>query len=346
LGRVAVGRIRFEDNGWDDYLVRFRVGDRKLIASVRQSGVVEPIVVEEWKGGYRVISGFARAAAAREAGIAELAALIYGEGALSAKEAYLIAVAANAPGSTLSDADRAIAIVRGAETAGLGEERLAREVLPLLGLPASWKVVREFLAIGRLPRVILAALTEGEISREHAEALLLLQADEKEWFFAEGVKALRLSAGDTRVVVEAALDIAAREGRTAREVFSEALGIAGKEAPAGNADEAGAVRRKKARVKEILFRRMRPVLAEMEDAFREIVREISLPAGAEIRHSENFETDEIEIAVKAKDAEVFEKLKSAIERGMATGAFERMMSIAHRKAEERSGRRRHADKGD
>jgi flagellar basal body P-ring protein FlgI len=66
----------------------------------------------------------------------------------------------------------------------------------------------------------------------------------------------------------------------------------------------------------------------MEDEFRALVRDLNLPAGATVEHGLNFEADEITLSVKAADAETLARVHDALERGLAAGSFEEMLSIA------------------
>ena len=119
---IRTEAIRFDGEGWDDYLTRYFLDASALEESVKRSGVVEPVTVEEWRGGYRVVSGFKRAAAARVAEVESVPAVIDAEGALAPKDACLAALAANAPGTGLNDADRAVALAKARERLGFDEE--------------------------------------------------------------------------------------------------------------------------------------------------------------------------------------------------------------------------------
>jgi ParB-like chromosome segregation protein Spo0J len=341
MGQIRVADIRLEGEGWDAYLVRHRASAARIEESVRHSGVILPVVLEEWREGYRVISGFGRALAAKAAGTAEIPAMIFEEQTLAARDAYLMALAANAPGEGLNDADRAAALAKGKSVFGLDEEELVRTAAPMLGLAASHKVVREYLEISELPAAVLDALAEGRISRQHAEGIVLVAARDREWFWREAVEALRLSASEARVFAGGALDLAAREGLGLREVLGEVLAGAG---GAAKGDAAGALAGRRAAARAGLERRLSPILGEMEDEFDALAKGLNLPGGAKVEHAGGFEKDELTITARAGDAAAIRALEEALERGLAEGIFERMLSIARRKADEMSAKMRGAEK--
>ncbi len=327
LEYVEASAIALAGEGWDAWRVRFGAG-RARTGREGAGFVVEPVVLEEWNGRLRIVAGFRRVEAARQAGVERIAAVVYAQGALSPREAFLMAAGSNAP-ETLSDADRAVALAK-APAFGFDDEEVATVVAPLLGLPRSVRVAREFAEIATLAPEVLEAIDTGARSREHAAALLLVPAGEREAFWKEFVEALRLSAGDTRAIANAALDLAARERRAVTEFVRElAAERAGSEA--GAAAEPAAV---KARLKEALARRMSPVVTEMEDEWRGLADSLGLPPAAAAAHSPSFEVDEIALSVRAGDDATLEAVKLAIERGLARGTFSRMLTIASRKTDE------------
>lgn len=312
------------------YLGRYCVDGGGLGGSVGARGVVVPVVVEEWGGGYRVISGFRRVAAAVAGGIGEVRAVVYSRGALSGREAFGLSLASNAPGGTLNDADRAAALWKASRDFGFSEDELIEEVAGLVGLPASHRVVRQYLDIARLPEGVLDALGGGEISREHALAVCRVAQDERAWFFEEVVQGFRLSAGDARIVAGAGIDLAGREGRGFREVVGEVVAGA----------RAGAAGEGRRALKEALMRRVSPVICEMEDEFEALAAGLEAGDSVRVEHSGNFEADEVRITLVARKTGEIEAFRAMLERGLGEGIFEKMLSLARRKGEEILGEMR------
>jgi ParB-like chromosome segregation protein Spo0J len=320
---VAVTEIDVSDGGWDEYLTRRRLEPGGLGESVATHGVIEPVTLLRHGERFRVICGFRRAEAARRAKVERIPAVVHGEGAIGPRDAFLMAIASNAPGLSYTDADRAVALAKAGETFGFGEDELIDTVAPQLGLPPSHKVVRLYLEIARMPTAVLDALSQGEVSRQHCEALALLPGDERQWFFENVLRPLRLSAGDARFVNEAAIDLAGRGNVSPREAFEPVL------AESTVAESPG---KSKSALKENLARRLSPIITEMEDEFAALAAELG-GAGAAVGHSPGFEADEIRIVLTARRIEEIQAFKDALEKGLETGVFERMLSIARRKGE-------------
>ena len=47
MGQIRVADIRLEGEGWDAYLVRYRASAARIEESVRRSGVILPVMVED-----------------------------------------------------------------------------------------------------------------------------------------------------------------------------------------------------------------------------------------------------------------------------------------------------------
>ncbi len=320
---AAVADIDLSGDGWDECLARHRLDPGDLDKSVAAHGVIEPVTVIRQGARLRLVCGFRRAAAAARAKVERIPARVYGEGGLSPRGAFELALTSNAPGLTYTDADRAYALMKAGEKFGFGEDELIDVVAPQLGLPPSHKIVRQYLEIARMPTAALDALSAGAVSRQHCEALTLLAGNEREWFFENVLRPLRLSAGDTRFVAEAAIDLAGRGNVSPREVLEPILAVSTVATDAAKT---------KAALKAALARWLSPLITEMEDEFAVLAGGLGT-GGAAVGHAPGFEADEVRIFLTARRIEEIRALKDALEKGLEAGVFERMLSIARRKGE-------------
>jgi ParB-like chromosome segregation protein Spo0J len=299
----------------------------ELRRSVAEHGIIEPVVAEKFGGGLRIIAGFMRIEAARAGGVKRIPAVVYPEDALTPRRAFALALAANSPGHSLGDADRAVTLRKARDDFGFDRNELIDVVAPAVGLPPSHKVVEQFLDIAALPGDVLGRLVNAAISKEHCLAATLLPAGERAWFFAEVVEPLRLSAGDARLVAVGAIDLACRAKTTTRNEVERLLAETPTEGPP---------KERRAAFKAALARRLAPVMTEMEDEFAALLGKLGAPSGISVTHGMNFETDEVRIGLAAKDIAAFTALGDMLQRGIDAGVFEEMLSIAARKSAELS----------
>jgi len=139
---------------------------RGLADSIREKGVLQPILVEaDDEGGYIIIAGERRVRAARLAGLEKIPVV---ERTFTAQEKLEIALIENVQREDLSPLEEARAYKRLMEMADLSQEQIARKV----GKDRS--TIANAIRLLKLPEDALAALDEGTISPGHARALLML----------------------------------------------------------------------------------------------------------------------------------------------------------------------------
>jgi ParB family chromosome partitioning protein len=140
---------------------------RELAESIRERGVLQPLLVREVGAGtYELVAGERRLRAARMAGLKEVPVLVK---ALSDEEALSVALIENLQREDLNPLEEAEGYRRLMEEFGFSQEEVARRV----GKDRS--TVANALRLLRLPEEIKEDLWEGRLSAGHARALLALE---------------------------------------------------------------------------------------------------------------------------------------------------------------------------
>lgn len=136
----------------------------ELAASIRELGVLEPIVVRRRAtGGYEIISGERRWRAAQRAGLLELPIHVVD---LGDEQAYLASLVENLQREDLRPLEVARGYQRMVDVFSLTQEQIAHRV------GKSRVSVANSLRLLKLPPVVLGLLDEGKLSEGHARALL------------------------------------------------------------------------------------------------------------------------------------------------------------------------------
>lgn len=139
---------------------------RELADSIREKGVLQPILVEPAQDGtYTIVAGERRVRAARLAGLRTIPVVVR---QFSPQEKLEIALIENVQREDLSPIEQALAYRRLMEMASLSQEQVAVKV----GKDRS--TVANTLRLLRLPEEAQAALATGAISQGHARALLMI----------------------------------------------------------------------------------------------------------------------------------------------------------------------------
>lgn len=167
-------------------------GIRELAASIREVGILQPLVIRSTETGFELIAGERRLRAAREAGLDRVPVLIRPAGE---NESMELALVENLQREDLNPLETAAAYQTLMEGFGLTKEQLA------LRLGKSRAAVTNTLRLARLPGQVQEMLLQGKLTEGHARALLALETEDQMVEVAEKVHKDRLSVRKTEDLV-------------------------------------------------------------------------------------------------------------------------------------------------
>jgi ParB family chromosome partitioning protein len=174
-------RKRFEDAKLEE-----------LAASIREHGIVEPILVRREAGKYRILAGERRWRAAQRAGLKEIPAVVR---EASEREAFELALVENLQREDLNAIEEAEAYEVLIEDHQLTQEAIAQRV----GKERS--TVANALRLLKLPSEVRDLVKDGQLDMGHARALLGLDAAEAIRRVAQRVVREGLSVRSTEALV-------------------------------------------------------------------------------------------------------------------------------------------------
>ena len=195
----------------------------QLSESIRQFGVLQPIVVREneyLEGTYEIIAGERRWRAAKMADLTEIPAVILKGDDLKAAQ---IAVIENVQREDLNPVEEALAYQALIDRFGLTQEQVAKQV------GKSRAAITNNLRLLDLPDEVLELLRAGSLSAGHARALLGLNSQEQMTSLAEKIIEKGLSVRDVERTVRllnyqpTALDEEEQDELTQRKVYMRDL---------------------------------------------------------------------------------------------------------------------------
>ena len=171
----------------------------ELAQSIREQGLIQPLVVRREKDGYEIIAGERRWRACQKTGMREVPVVIH---EASSKKAFEMALVENIQRTDLNPIEEAEALGRLLESHGYTQEEAAAKV------GKSRTAVANIVRLLRLPEKVRKLVAAGELSEGHARALLGLKNQSAMTQLAE--RAVR------RAFSVRELEKLAREKKTAR----------------------------------------------------------------------------------------------------------------------------------
>ena len=136
----------------------------ELANSIREHGIIQPVIVEEnGNGGYTIVAGERRIRAARIAGLSEAPAIVR---KYSEEKRMAVALIENIQRSNLDPIEEAAAYKQLMDLANLSQDEAAARV------GKNRSTVANALRLLKLPVVIQESISKGDLSAGHARAIL------------------------------------------------------------------------------------------------------------------------------------------------------------------------------
>ena len=169
----------------------------ELTRSVRENGVIQPIIVRKSGDTYEIVAGERRYRAATQAGLEKIPALVR---SATDEEMLELALVENIHRTDLNPIERAKAYQNFIQSFSLSQTEAAKK------LGEDRTVIANHLRLLDLPKDLQEMLTGNQLSMGHARALLALPTDELRRKLANRAMAGRLSVREVERLVRKYLE--------------------------------------------------------------------------------------------------------------------------------------------
>jgi len=186
---------------------------QELAESIKEKGILEPLIVRPVESGYEIIAGHRRFLAAKEAGLTEVPCIVK---EVNKREAAEISLIENLQRENLNPIEEANAIKKLIDEFNFTHEEIAKKI------GKSRVYVTNILRLFKLPQEIKDKIEEGEISEGHARVLLGVK-DEREMIrLAEEIVRKKLSVREIEKRVKKEIK---REFKSEEEMLHKRWGV-------------------------------------------------------------------------------------------------------------------------
>jgi ParB family chromosome partitioning protein len=181
---------------------------RELVASIKKSGIIQPIIVRKTDNGYEIIAGERRWRAAQQAALKEVPVIIRGAEDQEIAELSLIE---NLQRESLNPIEEGEAYQTLIQKFGIPQEELANRV----GKDRS--TIANTIRLLKLPGEVRKAVTNKDITGGHARALLAFDAPAEQIEALKVIMARHLSVRETERLVAHIRKATAKETKTTKK---------------------------------------------------------------------------------------------------------------------------------
>ena len=182
---------------------------KELVVSIKEHGVIQPIIVRSVNGKYEIIAGERRYKASALAGLTKIPAIVRD---LDDKESSKVALLENLQRRNLNPVEEARTYQKILEIDQMTQEELART------MGKSQSAVANKIRLLSLPDEIQEYLLKEELSERHARALLNIEDPEKQKEMAKKVIENKMSVRSLEDEIKVMLGKAPKEEKKEEEV--------------------------------------------------------------------------------------------------------------------------------
>ncbi len=192
---------------------------QELADSIKENGVIQPIIVAKRGTGYRIVAGERRWRASRLAGLKVIPAIVRD---LTDQQTMEQALIENIQRQDLNPLEEAFAMDNLMKEHGLTQEALAKK------LGKSRPAIANTLRLMNIDESLQDFIRNGDLSAGHARALLAITDKEEQKKVADVVMIKEMSVRETEEYVKKVLNGSIAKPRKTREKGSNAVAIESK----------------------------------------------------------------------------------------------------------------------
>ncbi len=186
----------------------------ELVNSIREKGVVQPIIVQKSDSGYELIAGERRWRAAQKAGLNKIPAIIK---EVSSEESLELALIENIQRENLNPIEEARAYHRLSDEFYQTQEDIAKKV----GKDRS--SVANFLRLLKLPKEIQDGISNEELTMGHARALLSLDSAKEQISLKDRIVKRKMSVREVESYVNRSREAKKESIKKRVDIFKDRL---------------------------------------------------------------------------------------------------------------------------
>jgi ParB/RepB/Spo0J family partition protein len=281
-GMNTIQRIPLDamDLSEETFSVNFRPDLDRLRASIKEVGLIQPVLLRRTGESYQIVCGFRRIMVLKEMGARE----VEGNEIEDDDELRLFRLALHDNLATrgLNAVEKAIALDKLMHRFGVDRSALIARFLPLLSLETSEKILDTFLSLARMGDDMKAYVLKEEVSRSNIRKLSRFSEEDRTAILPL-ISSLKLGENSLRETLTYLEEISQRNRLTLRAVLEDPR------IRALLAQEGLTPSQRTERLKRVLMGLRYPRMSEMEERFEKGKRELNLPRDVALNHPPYFE---------------------------------------------------------
>jgi ParB-like chromosome segregation protein Spo0J len=279
---------------------------QKLSESIKQVGIISPVLLRGEKPFFQVIDGLKRILISKENSCCQIEAFIYPEDSLNALESFHLAIQQNIHNRILNPIEKAIILDKLLTQFQLKPREVINHYMPLLDLPPAEKILKRYLSLTVLEEEIKLAITHDEFPLPLAWEIARFSPEERKALFQVAQK-LKLGINKMREIIRYLEEISLRDEKPLSSLlFAEEIQKVMRE-------EKMTLSQKGDKIRQILREKRYPKLDCLERKFSQALKKLGLPRTLKITHPPFFEGDKLTLEAQFNSPQALKELALIIQ---------------------------------
>ncbi|MFC1562796.1 ParB/RepB/Spo0J family partition protein [candidate division KSB1 bacterium] len=202
------------------FIYTFPVRIDEIIESIRKIHFLNPVILIEYDGKYRIISGLKRILACKSLSFDMIDAFVFESDSISELEAFLIAVYDNMSIRRLNIIEKSVILNKLRMYHNLKDSKIIDYYMPVIGLGKSRKLLNDYLLLSKFDDVLKEHIVHRDISIR-VSSLLASVSEEKLSLISEVIIKFNLGGNKIKELLGLVDEIIERDDTNPRKLRSD-----------------------------------------------------------------------------------------------------------------------------
>jgi ParB/RepB/Spo0J family partition protein len=302
IEKIPLQQINLMD---ETFSVNYLPDLRRLRSSIKEIGLVQPVLLRERKGEYQIISGFRRISVMKEFGNPEIEAKVFKEEEKADLQLFSLSLHENLTTRGFNTIEKAVALDKLVYHFRIDPVIVTMNFLPLFSLEPNEKILNTYLSLAPMEDELKSYVLSEEVSRTNIRKITSLNPDDRKALLSL-LPSLKLGENRLREMLTLFEEVSRKNRCTFREVIHRSeiqIILSQKELTPSQRTE---------RMKKVLMDLRYPRMRQMEEGFERKKKELNLSSAVSLRHSPFFEGKGMSVEFQFETLEEYRSILSSL----------------------------------
>ncbi len=299
---IALQQIDLSD---ETFSVNYSPDLRSLRSSIKEWGLIQPVLLREKKDKFQIVCGFRRVSALMELGHPEIESRVFEEKERNELELFFISLHENLTARGFNTIEKAIALDKLVHHFQIDRVDVTKKFLPLFSLEPNEKILLTFLSLAGMEDEVKRYVLKESVSRSNIRMLSAFELEDRK-VLIPFLSFLKLGENRLREMLTLLDEISRRSQMKVREMVCrpeiQAIFSQGELTSSQRTE----------RMKKVLMGLRYPRMGQAEEGFDRRQRTLNLPSKVSLRHSPYFEGKDMKIEFQFETLEEYQAILSSL----------------------------------